>query len=135
MKKLILVFAILILATSVQAQTWWTANQVTVAWDAVAKIQPTDTIKYQTYYRTDLVSLGTALGGEVEQTQATLTMPTEGKFWLGVETLRYVAGEAIPFRSERKAWSNIAEDCGPAGPFGVQHFILPGWPGGLRYQP
>jgi hypothetical protein len=135
MKKLLIVLAVLAMATPTMAQTWHTANQVTVGWDAVPKIVAADTIKYQIYYRTDLVSLGTKLGGEVTETQATVTLPNEGKFWLGAETVRYIAGETDPVRSERKAWSNAAEDCGPAGPFGVKYFIVPNWPVGLKFQP
>ena len=135
MKRLFLILAILVFAVPAMAQTWHTANQVTLAWGAVPKIEPTDTVKYQIYYRTDLVSLGTALGGEVEQAQATVTLPSEGKFWLGAETVRYIAGEPDPIRSERKAWSNVAEDCGPDGPVGVMFFIAPGSPGGLKFQP
>ena len=106
--RYLLILIILAVAVPASAQTWYTANQLTVEWDAVPKIQPTDTIKYQIYYRTDLVSLGTKLGGEVEQAQATVTLPSEGKFWLGAETVRYVAGEPDPIRSESKAWSNVA---------------------------
>jgi hypothetical protein len=141
MKKLLIIISILLTASLSNAQTWWTANQVTVAWDAVAPpkdaqgVDLPGVIKYQTYYRTDLVSLGTILGGEVEQPQATVTVPGEGRFWLGVETVRYVDGQPTPFRSTRKAWSNVAEDCGPDGPFGVMFFIAPGSPGGLKFQP
>jgi hypothetical protein len=135
MKKLFIILAIICLfAAPVAAQTWQTANQVTIAWDPVAKIQPTDTIKYQVYMRQDLVSNGTAIGAPVETAQAVVTFSTEGRYYLGVETLRFVSGETEPVRSATKAWSNDAAACGPAGPFGVKYFVLPGAAKGLRLQ-
>jgi hypothetical protein len=130
-KSILLVLALCLLSTAGQAQTWHTANQVTVGWDAVAPIQPTDTIKYQLYVRQDLVSAGIKAGDPVATLQAVVTMPSEGDWWIGVETLRYVQGVADPFRSSTKAWSHDPAACGPAGPFGVRYFVLPAPPGGL----
>ena len=133
MKKLFLVLAILVFAVPAMAQTWHTANQVTVEWDAVAPVQPTDTIKYQIYIRTDTTGPGVALN-EVDTTQAVVAFAEEGRYYIGVETVRYVQGEAEPLRSATKAWSNDALACGPDGPFGVKYFTLPGAAGGLRRQ-
>jgi len=73
MKRLLLItLAILIFAAPAMAQTWYTANQVTFAWDAVAMPNCTagtanppicpnpggpaiGTMKYQVYSRNDLV--------------------------------------------------------------------------------
>jgi hypothetical protein len=134
MRKLFLIMIILLFVTPAAAQTWQTANQVTLAWDPVAKVQPTDTIKYQVYMRQDLVSNGTAIGVPVETAQATVTFTVEGRYYLGVETLRFVTGETEPVRSTTKAWSNDAAACGPDGPFGVKFFVLPGAAKGLRLQ-
>lgn len=136
MKKLIIIIAaILILASPAFSQTWYTANQVTLAWDAVPKVQTTDQAnKYQVYSRNDLVSLGQKIGGEITATQLLITFTTEGKYYLGVEAIRYPAGETTGLPSATKAWSNVAADTNN-NPFGVMFFVLPGAPGGLRRLP
>jgi hypothetical protein len=136
MKKILMIAAILILtALSTHAQTWHTANQVTVAWDAVAPTASGDTIRYQVYSRTDTVSAGQAVGGEVTATQLLISFAQEGRYYLGVETIRYPQGETVGIRSANKAWSNVATDCGPDGPFGVVYYVAPGAPGGIRRVP
>lgn len=118
-----------------QAQTWHTANQGAVAWDAVAKIQPTDTIKYQVYVRSDLVSAGQPVGGEITATQQAVSFSTEGRYYVGVKSIRYVEGESAGIPSATTAWSNNAADCAAAGPFGFAYFVAPPTPGGLRRVP
>lgn len=115
-----------------QAQTWFTANQVTFAWDAVAKVLPTDQPnKYQVYSRNDAVSLGTKISGEITSTQLLVAFTTEGRYYLGVEAIRYPAGETIGIQSER-AWSNVAKDTAGGVPFGVMYFVRPGIVSGLK---
>jgi len=132
MKKLLLIVSVLLFSVPSFAQTWYTANQVTIGWDAVAKVETTDTIKYQVYLRNDLVSTGTKYGAEITATQLLVSLTTEGEWLFGVETVRYKSGVTEPVRSSKKAWSNVAEDCAAAGPFGVRFFIVPGSPGGLK---
>lgn len=141
MKKSYAVFGLIVallmiaLSTTAQAQTWHTANQGTVAWDAVAPIQPTDTIKYQVYVRSDLVSAGQPVGGEITALQQAISFSTEGRFYVGVKTIRYPQGEAAGIPSEGTAWSSNAADCAAAGPFGFAYFVAPPTPGGLRRVP
>jgi len=136
MKRFILILTILMFAPAVvMAQTWYTANQVTLAWDAVPKVLTTDQAnKYQVYSRNDLVSLGSKIGGEVTATQLLISLTVEGRYYLGVKTVRYPVGETVGIPSVGTAWSNVAADTAN-NPFGVLYFTAPGFPGGLRLVP
>jgi hypothetical protein len=140
MKKALIILAILLTvgaasSRDASAQTWYTANQVTLAWDAVPQVLPTDQAnKYQVYSRNDLVSIGSPIGGEITATQLVVSFTNEGRYYLGVEAIRYPAGETVGIRSAGKAWSNVAADTNN-NPFGVSYFVAPGSPGGLRLAP
>ena len=135
MKRLIIILAIIIFAAPAIAQTWYTANQVTLAWDAVPKVLTTDQAnKYQVYSRNDLVSLGSKIGGEITAAQLVVSFTTEGRYYLGVEAIRYPTGETVGIKSSTKAWSNVAADTNNS-PFGVSFFAVPGGVGGLRLIP
>jgi hypothetical protein len=132
MKRLIIILAILIFASPAMAQTWYTADQVTIGWNAFAKLQTTDQAnKYQVYTRNDLVSNGSPVGGEITATQLLITLSVEGKYYFGVKTIRYPQGETTGIPSVGTAWSNVAADTNN-NPFGVMYFVAPGFPGGLR---
>ena len=137
MKKLIAI-AILLIATAApaMAQTWYTANQVTFAWDAVAKVQPTDSEnKYQVYTRNNVSDPGVKIGGEITATQLVVSFSAEGRYYLGVEAIRYPSGETVGIRSATKAWSNVAADAAGAIPFGVMFFAAPGGARSLKIIP
>jgi hypothetical protein len=135
MKRAIIILAILIFAVPAMAQTWYTANQVTLAWDAVPKVLATDQAnKYQVYSRNDLVSLGSKIGGEITATQLLISLTVEGRYYLGVKSVRYPVGETAGIPSVGTAWSNVAADTAN-NPFGVLFFAAPGFPGGLRLVP
>ena len=136
MRKLLIVLGIVLLFTGVAyAQTWFPANQATVAWDAVAPLATGDVIKYQCYTRTDTTSAGTKVGGEITETQQVISFPAEGRYYVGVETIRYKVGEPVGIPSATRSWSNVAADCAAAGPFGIVYLIAPGSPKGLRSVP
>lgn len=139
-KRLALVFAlgfvmVFGLFCYVNAQTWFPANQATVAWDPVAPIATGDVIKYQCYTRNDTTSAGTKVGGEITATQQVISFPAEGRYYIGVETIRYAAGETVGIRSDRIAWSNNASDCSSAGPFGIVYLVSPGAVKNIRNVP
>ena len=135
MKKLILILLLFAVPAMAQAQTWYSANQATLAWDAVAKVLPTDQAnKYQVYSRNDLVSLGTKIGGEITATQLVVSFTVEGRYYLGVEAIRYPVGETVGIKSAIKAWSNVAADTNNS-PFGVTFFAAPGGANNLRLIP
>jgi len=137
MKRLFFILLILIFAAPaiVHAQTWYTANQVTLAWDAVPKVLATDQAnKYQVYSRNDLVSLGSKIGGEITATQLVVSFTVEGRYYLGVESIRYPVGATVGSKSATKAWSNVAADTAN-NPFGVTFFAAPGGVVGLKLIP
>ena len=152
MKRLLLItLAILIFAAPAMAQTWYTANQVTLAWDAVPMpncsagtanppICPNPggpaigTMKYQVYSRNDLVSLGTKIGTEITATQLLISLTAWGSYYLGVESIVYYSGQTVGIKSPTKAWSNVAADTNN-NPFGVLFFTAPTSPGGLKLIP
>jgi len=135
MKRLLIILVILIFASPAMAQTWYTANQVTLAWDVEAKVLATDQAnKYQVYSRNDLVSLGSKIGAEITATQLLISLSVEGRYYLGVKSIRYPAGETVGIPSVGTAWSNVAADTNNS-PFGVSYFTAPIYPGGLRLVP
>ena len=141
MKRLIAIIALTIIAVPAlaaigAAQTWHTANQVTVGWDAVPKVDPTDSpIKYQVYIKfQNTTAAPVAVGNEIEALQQTVSFSTEGRYYLCVEAVRYPAGETQPLRSDLSC-SHDAASCAGGVPFGVKFFTNPGKPGGLRLLP
>lgn len=137
MKKLALVFMVLfvvsLMATGAHAQSWVTANQVTLEWNAVPKPAPTDIMKYQVYTKFgSTTATPQPVVGEIEALAQTVTFQTEGRYYLCVGALRYPEGETTPIPSERIACSDIAADTQAGVPFGVKFFVSPAVPGGLR---
>jgi hypothetical protein len=90
--------------------------------------------KYQVYSRNDLVNLGSKIGGEITATQLLISLSVEGRYYLGVKSVRYPAGETVGIPSVETAWSNVAADTNN-NPFGVSYFTAPVSPGGLRLVP
>jgi hypothetical protein len=126
---------ILIFAAPCFAQTWHTANQVTLAWDAVAPIAAGDTIKYQVYVKfQQTTAQPAAVGGEIEATQQTVSFGAEGRYYLCVDAVRYPQGETQGFRSELSC-SHDAGATAAGVPFGAKYFQNPGKPGGLKLVP
>lgn len=133
MKTLLTIFLCLC-ASVASAQTWVTANQLTVGWDAVAPLQPTDTVKYQVYLRQGTSGDGTAYGAETLATQQLITFTEEGRYFIGVRAVRYPLGETVGIPSPTISWSNVAEVT-QSGPFGAVYFVSPNAPVGLRRVP
>lgn len=132
MKKLLLVLAVILLPVITMGQTWHTANQVTVAWDAVPPIAIGDVIKYQVYTKTSIGGIPVKVDGEITSTSSTITFSQEGRYFIGVQTMRYPTGETVGIPSVKTAWSDVAVDCASAGPFGIVYYVPPPAPGGMR---
>jgi hypothetical protein len=104
-----------------------------VAWDAVAKIAETDTVKYQLYARlSDPSATAQKVGPELTATQGVLSFVAEGRYYVGVESIRYPEGETVGLPSETISWSSDPVVCSPAGPFGIAYYIAPPAPVGLK---
>lgn len=138
MKKVLLgIFVVLFFlfpVMTVFAQTWYPTNQATVAWDAVAPVATGDTIKYQVYTKIGTTGTPAKVGGEITATQLAITFSTEGRYYVGVESIRYPTGETIGTRSTTVSWSHDAAVCAVAGPFGIVYFVSPSAVKGLRAQ-
>ena len=130
MKKLSLALALVIMFTvsPVLALGWHTANQVTVAWDAVGKIVDTDVISYVLYFK--IVGTDTPiLAGETADLEFAVTFTDEGRYYIGVATKRVVAdGEIIESDIN---WSDVNGDSTP-NPFGVKFYAKPDQPKNLH---
>ena len=131
--SLMLLWAVVLLLTwEAWAQTWVTANQGTVAWDAVAPIVATDTIKYQVYTRIGATGDGAAVGAEIIATQLAITFSVEGRYFVGVKAVRYPVGETVGIPAAAVSWSNDPLVCAAAGPFGFVYYVAPPGVKGLR---
>ena len=132
MKKLILLIILMFVLSVGYAQNIEYTNQVTVEWDAVAPIEPTDIISYQLWTDND----GAILDGETDLLVYTFTFSIEGEYILGVSTKR----EAIfPTFSEIVYsdinWGNINIPVGSTPiPFVLRHIEGIQSPEGLRLQ-
>jgi hypothetical protein len=137
MKKVLIIAGfMLVFAAPAMAQTSWvTGNQATFAWNAVAPIEPTDTITYQVYTKNTLSGTPIAFGATISGTQQLVQFTAEGRYFLCVQTLRLPQGESTPIPSERMACSDVATDTQSGIPFGVAYFAQPASAGGLRLAP
>jgi hypothetical protein len=122
----LMITLMLLVANAAPAQQWTTANQVTVSWDPVTTNidgQPiTGTVTYKTYSKPELGTIET-LVGTVSETKSTITFTAEGRYFLGVKSVRNVDG--VEIESSRIAWSNVASDCQNGVTFGVQFYKAP----------
>ena len=137
MKKLFkilpVVLLIILIPLFVCAQTWHTANQQTVAWDAVTtNIEggaiPAGEISYTVYLYnavTDPDHLNAVELANTIETQYLITLGTEGKYFFGVKSVRTVAGEIV-------GESIIIWSSDPEYDFGLQYFAAPANPGVLK---
>lgn len=130
--KWILLFLLILSPICVNAQSWYQANTIVLGWDAVPLLKPTDQPnKYQVYSRSDLVSNGTPIGTETTELKLQVLFPNEGRYYLGVKTVRYPQGETIGQPSAGTSWSNVPADTNN-NPFGVMYFVLAAPPINLR---
>jgi hypothetical protein len=112
-----------------KAQTWVTANQITVAWDAVTV--GSGTVSYDIFIKPEVGGTTTKIGN-VSTTQATFTFTTEGRYFLGVNSVRTIGIVVIP--SDTVSWSNVAIDCQGGVMFGAQYYNPPTKVKNLRNQ-
>lgn len=128
------IFAILIILVCgifsvANAQTWVPTNAIGVAWDAVTV--PSGTVSYKVYIRP--ATGGTeSLAQTVTGTTATVSFPVEGRYFIGVRTVRSVDG--IELESSVIGWSDDATYVQNGATFGAQYYTAPANITGLRTQ-
>ena len=132
MKKIMMLVAMSFLfAVAVGAQQWHTANQATVAWEAVVG----DGIVYDVLLansqtdpdKTNPVVIGT----DVSETSFTVTLGVEGRYFAGVQAKRYVDDETLV---SEISWSDDPLVCLDGNTFGLRYFIPPGQAKKLRVE-
>lgn len=143
MKKLSQLFAILIIGlafvVSAQAVDFTVVNQKAISWQAVTKtsegtdIPAGDTIKYQVYLVLDGAAKDTAVkvGPELDVTEYTITFTNEGRWLVGVETIRIPADSPEDVRKAPITWSDSTDLTLVPAPFGFIYFEPPAQAGGL----
>lgn len=128
MKKKLAVLAFLLLLAApamAWAQTWYTGSKAIIAWDPVPPIVATDVVKYQAYTKVEEFGTPLKFGAETLATEIEITFTVEGRNFVGVETIRYVAGDPVGKPSERAAWSHNPLDCAGGVTFGVVFYVVP----------
>ena len=132
----VVAFVVFSFASLAGAQSWHTANQVSVAWDAsdgstVDPPIPQNEISYRIYLANAITDANKAnpakIADDVKTTNYTVTLGTPGRYFVGVSAIRTVEGEIVG--ESDIMWSDTSN---PA--FGIQMFIAPPAPGGLRLQ-
>lgn len=109
-----------------------TANQITVAWDAVTVEE--GTVEYDVYLANAITDPDKAAPVKIETTTgltSLITLGVEGRYFVGVRSARIIDGERVA-ESEQIAWSDAAEFA--PEPFLVQFFAAPENVTGIRIQ-
>ncbi len=126
MKKLFLIaFLVFGLAFIASAQIWHPTNQVTLGWDAA---------NLATKYKVFVKSVDGSNVTEVAITAGltyTITFQDEGRYFLGVQSVREVDGEIF---HSTISWSDNPEVCFGSEAFGTVYYELPDNVGGLRVE-
>ena len=128
---LLIIVLLAITASMAQALDYQGANQITVGWTAVEPNNAGEQIQYVIYQATETTKDNPTKLWQGPETEYTATMTTEGKFILGLETLRLVdiAGTFEMVSRTDIGWSDD-ETIAPV-PFGVQFYEPPGVAGGF----
>lgn len=132
----IITAVILLLALPALAvDTWKPCNQLTISWGPVrtlsdgSALPEGQTIAYKLYARADGDAPAVALS-TVTAPPATITFSTEGKYILGVSTVR-MAGQEVLSESVI-VWSDDPAACADSKTFGAQYYLPPVTVGNLK---
>jgi hypothetical protein len=131
---LLALILLLLLPALAPAQTWYSANQRTVAWDPVTTDDagvplPAGSVNYKIFYKLVVVPEPVFIS-EIATNQVTITFPNEGSYFVGVSSVRKegqtVVAESIP------AWSDNPTYCEDGRTFGIRFYRFPGTPRNLH---
>lgn len=131
-----------------QSINWVTANEKTFGWDAVTTksdgtpLGETDQVKYNVFLANAITDPGKSnpalVADSISKTAQTVTLNTEGKFFVGVQAERWVnegtadAPDYILASSSEVVWSDDPTYVTDGVPFGWRYYLPPANPGGLR---
>ena len=135
----LMIVAIVFFAGIALAQTWHTANQATVAWDAVLldngdPIPPTDTIEYVVYLSNAITDPDKINPVEVATTtnlEQLITLNVEGSYFVGVKAVRKIA-DGTNVGESTVAWSDDPQYVQNGQTFGLRYFLPPAAPREIR---
>jgi hypothetical protein len=137
--SIVAVLIVAVFAIDSNAIDWKKTNQATVAWDAVSvlgdgtALPAGDVVKYRVYLaneKTDPDKANPSKLGETDLLQYTITLNTEGRFWVGVQSVRYDSA-GVELEVSDINWSDTNGEYTPV-PFGIFHHVPPGKPKNLR---
>ena len=113
---------------------WVSANEKTIAWDAVSTlvsnepIPAEDMIEYEVYI-VDAVAdpnkLTPTLMGRTADTEFRISLEHEGKYWCGVRTVRTPAVAPNTQTRSTIGWSDDPLICKDGQAFGILFFLAP----------
>lgn len=122
----ILLIGVLILGFAMSASAQWkNGNSITVAWDAA-----TDATSYKIYAKPEAGGAETFMIKVDGATQGTATFVTEGRWLIGVSSVKLVGGTEV--ESTTKCWSNDNTCTFQGVAFGLSYFVPPQAPKGFR---
>lgn len=121
------------------AQEWVTVNQATITWDAVTKlsnnttIPETNRVKYEVYLSnviTDSDKSSPVKVGATNATSYTITMTTQGKFFVGLRTMLEDANGTFLNKSVI-GWTDDPAIVRDGHTFGLRYYFPPLPPTGV----
>ena len=132
-KRVILISAIVwLVAMPAFGQTWHTANQKTIGWDAVTQdvdgdpIPSGHTVSYKVFLSNALVTDKSDATPVATATtlDALVTLQAKGSFFIGVQAFLLPDGESEPVEGTEStiAWSDNPADCEGQVTFGLRMF-------------
>ena len=133
-KSLFAVLLVLFLAGVAFAQTWYTANQATVEWDAVT-VPADSTVEYVVYLANAITDPGKTNPTEVATTTNTsqlITLGTEGSYFVGVKSRRLLTADGSNVGESDISWSDDPTRVLGGATFGLRYFLPPDAPINMR---
>lgn len=130
---MLIVFFLFSICTSVHSQEWHVANQATITWDAVTELSngtviPGDNIvEYRLWLSnadTDLEKANPVEVGITSETLFVVTLCVEGRFFVGLQTLRKSSDGTLLNKSV-VGWTDDPAIVANGETFGLQYFLPP----------
>jgi len=131
--------SIIFLATPAFGETWYNANQATVAWSPVTTLADGQalpagsTIQYRVYIQDSILAEPVEVtSAAIPATSFVITFSNEGSYYVGARAERVAGGSVVS--SSVIAWSSDPANCQGNEAFGVRQYAAPASVGGLRKE-